>query len=49
LEQAETIDLVPDATPSEDFAFDDLSLDLEPVRLSPRRSERDDEARAESA
>jgi hypothetical protein len=48
-EQAETIDLAPDDTPSEDFAFDDLSLDLEPVRLAPRRSERDDEARAESA
>jgi hypothetical protein len=48
-EQAETIDSVPDDTPSEDFAFDDLSLDLEPVRLAPRRSERDDEARAESA
>jgi capsular polysaccharide biosynthesis protein len=48
-EQAEAIDLAPDDTPSEDFAFDDLSLDLEPVRLSPRRAERDDEARAESA
>jgi hypothetical protein len=48
-EQAETIDLAPDDTPSDDFAFDDLSLDLEPVRLAPRRSERDDEARAESA
>jgi hypothetical protein len=48
-EHAESIDLAPDDAPSEDFAFDDLSLDLEPVRLSPRRSERDDEARAESA
>jgi capsular polysaccharide biosynthesis protein len=48
-EQAETVDLAPHDTPSEDFAFNDLSLDLEPVRLTPRRSERDDEARAESA
>jgi capsular polysaccharide biosynthesis protein len=48
-ERAETIDSAPDESPSEDFAFDDLSLDLEPVRLTPRRSERDDEARAESA
>jgi hypothetical protein len=48
-EQAETIDLAPDDTPSEDFAFDELSLDLEPVRLAPRQAQRDDEARAESA
>ena len=38
-----------DEIASDPFGFDDLSLDLEPVSLSPRRSEHDDEARAESA
>lgn len=48
-DHAAATDLAPDDIASEDFAFEDLSLDLAPVSLGPRRSERDSEARAESA
>lgn len=48
-EHADIDEVAPEAVSSDEFAFDDLSLDLEPVRLAPRPSERDDEARAESA
>jgi hypothetical protein len=48
-DHAATSHLVPDDTAPYDPAFDDLSLELEPVSLATRRSERGDEARAESA
>ena len=48
-DHAQATDLAPDDIPSDDLAFDDLSLDLEPVSLASRRSERDGEARTESA
>jgi hypothetical protein len=48
-DHVQTSHFVPDDIPPYDPSFDDLSLDLEPVSLANRRSERDDETRAESA
>ena len=48
-DHVEASDWAPDDIRSDDFSFDELSLDLEPVSLASRRSERDGEARPESA
>jgi hypothetical protein len=48
-DHAPTSHSAPDDVPTYDPVFDDLSLELEPVSLAARRSERDDEVRADSA